>query len=133
MRPARASSESPRIHRVDRADAGTGEHRIGRFRDHRHVDRDAITLFHAMLLYDVRHAADTLLELVIGDLLVDIRVAAFPDDGDRVAMRLGIPVDAIVGKVGGPSSNHFIETLPYSSASATRQKRFSLEAKKEAA
>ncbi len=57
---------------MHRADAGAGEHRIGRFRDHRYVDGDAITLLDAVLLQHIRHAADMLVELVIGDLLVDI-------------------------------------------------------------
>ncbi len=85
---------------MDGADARAGEHRIGRFRDHRHVDGDAVALLHAVLLHHVRHAADVLVKLVIGDLLVDIGVVAFPDDGDLIAVRLQVPVDTIVGNVG---------------------------------
>ena len=39
-------------------------------------------------------------EFVIGDLLVDIGVVAFPDDRDLLAMRLQMPVDAVVGDIG---------------------------------
>jgi hypothetical protein len=47
----REAAEDDRMHG---ADAGAGEHRIGRFRDHRHVDGDAVALLDAVLLQHVR-------------------------------------------------------------------------------
>ena len=85
---------------MDRADARAGEHRIGRFRDHRHVDGDAVALLDAVLLHHIGKPADMLVELVVGDLLVVVGVVAFPDDGDLVAALLQMPVDAVVGDIG---------------------------------
>jgi hypothetical protein len=59
MRLARLSGREAAEHdRMDRADARAGEHRVRRFRDHRHVDGDAIALFDAARLQDVGEAAD---------------------------------------------------------------------------
>ncbi len=85
---------------MDGADARAGEHGIGRFGNHRHVDGDAVTLLHTMLLQHVRQSADIIVKLVVGDLLVDIGIVAFPDDRRALAMRLQMPVDTVVGDVG---------------------------------
>jgi hypothetical protein len=84
---------------MHRADTRAGQHRIGRFRDHRHVDGDAVTLLDAMLFQHVRHAADVLVELVIGNLLVDVGIVAFEDDRDLIAVCFQVPVDTVVGNV----------------------------------
>ncbi|MNY17304.1 hypothetical protein D3C86_1506140 [compost metagenome] len=86
--------------RMDGADAGAGEHRISRFGYHRHIDGDAVTLLDAVLLQHIRKTADIIIELVIGDLLVDIGVIAFPDDRRALAMRLQVTVDTVIGDVG---------------------------------
>ena len=80
-------------------DAGAGEHGIGSLGDHRHVDGDAVTFLDAVLLQHIRQTADIVVELVIGDLLVDIGIVAFPDDRRALAMRLQMPVDTVVGDV----------------------------------
>jgi hypothetical protein len=97
QRVGRKTAENDRVHR---ADTGTGEHRIGRFRDHRHVDGDAITLVDAVCLQHIGEAADMLVQFAIGDLLVVIGIVAFPDDRHLIAAFFQVPVDAIVGDVG---------------------------------
>src|SRR5690606_7543212 len=93
----RETREDDRMHR---ADARTGQHRISGFRNHRQIDRDAVPLLDAVLLQHIRQAADVLVEFAISDLLVDIGIVAFPDDGDLVAAALQVAVDAIVGNIG---------------------------------
>ena len=52
----RIRREAAEDDRMDRADARAGEHRIGRFRDHRHVDGDAVALLDAVLLQHIGEA-----------------------------------------------------------------------------
>ena len=95
----RIRAEAAEDDRMHGADAGAGQHGIGRFRDHRQVDGDAVALLDAVLLQNIGEAADMLMEFVVGDLLVVIGIVAFPDDGHLVAALLQMPVDAIVGDV----------------------------------
>jgi hypothetical protein len=85
---------------MHRADARARQHGVGRLRDHRHVDGDPVTLLHTIRLHHVRKPADLLVELLVGDLLVVIRVVAFPDDRCLVATLLQVPVNAVVANVG---------------------------------
>jgi len=80
---------------VDRADARAGEHRVGRLRDHRQVDRDAIALLRAEFLERVGHAAHLRVQLAIGDLLALRRIVAFPDDRDLVGAPGEMAIDAV--------------------------------------
>ena len=81
------------------ADPRAGQHGIGRFRNHRHVDGDAVALLGAVLLQHIGEAADVFVKLVVGDLLVVIGIVALPDDRHLVAALLQMPVDAVVGDV----------------------------------
>ncbi len=92
--------EAGKDDRVHSADARAGQHRIGRFRDHRQIDRDAVALLHAVLLQHIGEAADILMQFAIGDLLVDIGIVAFPDDGDLITTALQVAVDTVIGNVG---------------------------------
>ena len=87
--------------RVDCADPRAGEHGIGGFGDHRHVDRDAVALLHAARLQHIGQAADFFVCLAIGDCGALARVVAFPDDRGLVAAGLQVPVKAVVGDIGG--------------------------------
>ena len=80
---------------MDGADAGTGQHGIGRFRHHGHVDGDHVALLDAARLHGVGQAADVLVQFLIGDLGVVLGVVAFPDDGDLIAALGQVPVDAV--------------------------------------
>ena len=48
-----------------------------------------------MRLQDVGELAHALVQLPVGDLLVLGRVVALPDDGDLIAARRQMPVDAV--------------------------------------
>ena len=96
MRPGEAvGREAAEHHRMHRADARAGQHGVGRLGDHRQVDGDAVALLDAVRLQHVGELAHPLVQLAIGDLLVLGRIVAFPDDGDLVAARLQMPVDAV--------------------------------------
>ena len=82
------------------ADARAREDRVGRFRNHRHVDGDAIALLDVAVTQHVGEAADFVVQFAKGDLLRFFRIVAFPYDGDLVTARMQMPVDAIVGGVG---------------------------------
>src|ERR1700682_3873211 len=57
---------------MDSADPRAGQHRVGRLRDHRQIDRDAVAL---------------------------LDVAGAPDDGGLIAALVEMPVDAVPGDV----------------------------------
>ena len=88
----RIRRESAEHHRVHRADARAGEHRHRGFRNHRHVDGDAIAFRDAETLQHVRRLAHLRMQLAIADRLAirsDRRLPrgsrscrrAWPDDG----------------------------------------------------
>ena len=96
----RIRREAAEHHRMDRADARAGEHGVGRLRDHRHVDGDAVALRDVAVAQDVGHPAHLVVQLLIGDLLVVLGIVAFPDDRDLVGALGQMAVDAVVGDVG---------------------------------
>ena len=91
--------EAAEHHRVHGADARARQHGVGGLRDHRQVDRYAVALLDAMRLQDVGELRDALVQLPVGDLLVLGRIVALPDDGDLIAARGEMPVDAVGGDV----------------------------------
>ena len=101
MREARESGEKPAKTTEWTAPMPRArQQRERRLRDHRQVDRDAITLLDAAVAQDVGHPADLRVQLTIGDVLGFGRVVTFPDDRGLVAAGLQVPVDAVVGDVG---------------------------------
>jgi hypothetical protein len=64
--PARSRRTRPNA----RADARAGQHGVGRLRDHRQVDGDAVALLDAVRLQHVGEAADLVVQFAIGDVLV---------------------------------------------------------------
>ncbi len=95
----RIRREAREHHRMHRADAGAGEHRVSRFRDHRQIDRDPVALLDALRLQHIGEAADLGMQLLVGDGLGILGVVAFPDDRGLVAALREVPVDAIIGEV----------------------------------
>ncbi len=83
QRIRREAAEHDRMHG---ADARAGQHRDGRLRNHRHVDRDAVALLGAQRFQRIRKPADALMQLAIGDLQVARRIVAFPDNRNIVAL-----------------------------------------------
>ena len=86
---------------MHRADARAGQHGEGGLGDHRHVDGDAIALGDALPLQHVGEAAHLGVQLAIGDEAGILRVVAFPDDGDLVALVGEVAVDAVHRRIGG--------------------------------
>ena len=97
----RIRREAAEHHGMDGADARAGQHGVGRFRDHRQVDGDAIAFLDVAVAQNVGEAADLVVQLLIGDVLGIFRIVAFPDDGGLVASGVQMAVDAVVGDVGG--------------------------------
>jgi hypothetical protein len=87
---------------MDCADPRAGQHRIGSFRNHGHVDCDPVALLDAIGLHHIGEPAHLIVELAIGDLLVVIGIVPLPDDGGLITALLEVPVDAVVGDVGHP-------------------------------
>jgi len=86
-------------HRMNRADSRASQHRVGGFRNHRQINRDAVALLDVTGAQDVGELADLVMQLPIGDVLRFGRIVAFPDDGGLVAAAREMPVDAIPGDV----------------------------------
>ena len=81
-------AKPPNTTDVDRADARAGEHRHGRFGNHRQVDRDAVALAHAEVAQRVGEPADARVQFAIADALGgQRRVVAFEDQRGLVAAR----------------------------------------------
>ena len=82
MRVASSLDGEPAEHDgMDRADAGAGQHRDDRFRDHRHVDDDAIALGDAEILQDGGKRFHLRQQLGVGDRLFVASDRAVVDDG----------------------------------------------------
>jgi hypothetical protein len=95
---------------MDGTEPRTGEDRVGRLRDHRHVDRDAIAPLDLAVAQHVGPAAHLAVQFAIRDVPRLGRVVAFPDDGDLIAARLEVTVDAVVAGIRGavlePADRH---------------------------
>ena len=96
----RVGREAAEHHRVDGADTGAGEDRIGRLGDHRHVDGDAVAFADAVPIEHVGELVHLLVQLGVGDQLRFVGQVAFPDDRRLVGALRQMAVDAIVGGVG---------------------------------
>ncbi len=81
--------------RMDRPDPSTGQHRIGRLQDHRHIDRHPVALLDAHLFEDIGKPADRAMQLPVCDSGIVRRVIAFPDECHLVAARRQVAVDAV--------------------------------------
>ena len=78
MRSRRASGEKPpNTTECTAPIRRAGQHGVGRFGDHRHVDTHAITFVHTTAFQDVGQAADVLVQLTVsnrGRILTDHRL-----------------------------------------------------------
>ena len=91
-------------HGVDGADARAGQHGDQRFRDHRHVDDDAVALPNAHLLQDAAECRDFVQHLGVGVNLLLAGYGAIVDDGRlHTAPALHMPVEAVVAGVRHPA------------------------------
>ena len=94
-RAQRVGREAGEDHRVHRPDPRAGEHRVGRRRDHRQVEDDAVALPDPHGQQHVGELRDLGVQLPIADVLGDARVVALPDDRRLVAAGREVPVDAV--------------------------------------
>ena len=98
---------------VNGADAGAGQHGVGGFGNHRHVDHHAIAFFNATAFQHITEFADFLEQLLVGNVLVLIRLITFPDNGRLVGPFWQMAIDTVVAYVEGgalePGSTAFVE------------------------
>ena len=97
----RTGGKAAEDHRVDRANARTGEHRESRLGNHRHVDQHAVALTDAQALHHRRHAHHFLLEL--GKRIDDLAIGLGRNKDQRSVVRTFgcMPIDRVVAKIGG--------------------------------
>jgi hypothetical protein len=84
---------------MDSADPGAGQHGVGRFRDHRQVQGNAVALLDALGMQHIGEYIHLVVQFLVGDDLAFGRVVAFPDDRRLVAARRQMPVDTVRGHV----------------------------------
>src|SRR5262245_64458656 len=99
MRPERIGREAAKHDGMNGADAGACEHRDRRLGNHRHIDGDAVAFLDAARLEHIRKAANVRVQLLISELLVLLRVIAFPKDRSLIAPLGKMTVNAVVADV----------------------------------
>ena len=83
------------------ADPRAGEHGNGRFRHHWHVQSHQISLANALGLQGIGRLANLGVQFAVGEF-AHVTGLAFPDQRRLVrAIRFQVPVEAVVGNVGG--------------------------------
>src|SRR5438552_3874942 len=87
---------------MDRADAGTGEHRHRDLGDHRQIDRDAVALPNPPRLQRVGEPANRLVQLAVGDAAVLARIIALPQYRRLLGALWQVSIDAVIGGVERP-------------------------------
>ena len=92
-------AESSEDDRVDGADPRAGEHRVGKLRNHGHVNAHPVASADAVITEDVGDPAHLVLELTVGDVLIFARFVFDPDDGVLIAPFMEVSVDAVVAGV----------------------------------
>ena len=93
--------KSAKHHRVHSADARAGQHGVGSFHDHRHIDGHPVTLFNALGFEHIGEGADLGMKLLIGDVFVVSWLVAFPNDSCLGGAFRQVTVNAIYRGVEG--------------------------------
>ncbi len=99
----RIGGEAAEDDRVDRADAGAGQHGDRGFGDHRQVDGDAVALRDAQAQKHVGELADLAVQVPIGQDALIARLAFEDDRGFVAARAVQVPVQAVGGDVELPA------------------------------
>ena len=81
------------------ADSGAGEHGNRRFRNHRHINRNPVALFHAELFQCVGKYADPFVQLAVTDALIAGRVIALPDNRRLVGFLRKVAINTVVANI----------------------------------
>ena len=85
---------------MNRSNANARQHRNGKLRRHRHVDRYNIALLHAQTFKHIRKLTDFCMKLVVRQR-PSISGFAFPDDGVSVSIAgIDISVKTVVADIG---------------------------------
>ena len=92
-------AEASENDRVCRTDPGTGQHGDGQFRDHRHVERNAVACFDSQFFHAVGEFRDLPVQILVCQYSLIARFA-FPDDC-RLVLPPGsqVAIDAVVAGV----------------------------------
>jgi hypothetical protein len=86
---------------MDGPDAGAGQHGDGGLRDHRQVDRHPVAFLYAVRTQRIGKAADSVVELPIGEVLRRLgRVVRLEDQRGLAGPVRQVPVQAVVAGVG---------------------------------
>ena len=85
---------------VNRADTRASQHGHGAFDGERHVDDDAIALYHPQRFQTVGEAADQAIELAVGDDALGAVFAEPDESGAVAALGVGMTVERVDGDVG---------------------------------
>jgi len=84
---------------MDGADAGTGQHDNGQFRDHGQEDGDAVALFDAQTFQNIREFVDFAIHVVIGVNFPVVGIVAFENDRGLVFLGSQMAVEAVIADV----------------------------------
>ncbi|TNC93694.1 MAG: Acetyl-CoA synthetase [Stygiobacter sp.] len=97
---------------MHRAQTGAGQHGDHRFRDHGHVDENAITLAHAQTAQQAGELGHLILQLGIGDGTNGVGDRAVIDDGGLSAATIfDVAIDGVVAGVDLATGEPAIERL----------------------
>ncbi len=88
--------------RMDGSDTGAGQHGIGRFRHHGHIEGDAVALLDPLIFQHIGQTRDLIMQFAIGDLAAVGWLVTFPDDGDLILASGQVAVDAVGRDVQHP-------------------------------
>ena len=91
----RIGAETSKDDRMDRTDAGAGQHRVGELRNHREIDTNSVAFANAQGSQGVRNAPHLGLELSERDVLVLPRLVRHEDDGGLVGVARCVSVHAV--------------------------------------
>ena len=84
---------------MHRANSCAGEHRNGRFRNHRHVNRDSIAALCAEFFQRIGKTADAFVQIAISDFQVTRRIITLPDDRNIISLGIQVSIDTVVANV----------------------------------
>ena len=105
--------KSSKHHRVNGADAGASEHCDHRFRDHRHIDDDAITPPDTKPPQRAAQARRAVPQLHERDVLCAARHGTVIDEGGLVRTpAVNVPVDGVVAGVQHPAGKPPVKWRP---------------------
>ncbi len=76
-------------------DTRTRQHSVSCFRNHRHIDANTVALFHTTCAQGVGELADFVMQFLIGDKLVFVRIIAFPNNRHLISTRRQVTVDTV--------------------------------------